>query len=148
MTRKNIFLITFLVILIGGYAIYLSGLFAKENIQIMHNIHGPRQRSGNTPNTAVVTFGFTHPYELTDVKVVSVKEWETNSSPVPLWHLISDSNSIPLKMMIYGQWIRGMKPAVAGVRTRPLLPGETYLLTVKAGARRFGQHEFHVPAEK
>jgi len=61
----------------------------------------------------------------------------------PVWHLISDSNSVPVKVFSYGQGIRGMKPAVAGSRAQPLETNVAYRLLVTAGKAK-GQHDFEI----
>jgi hypothetical protein len=53
---------------------------------------------------------------LTNVKVVVVTELATNQYAHPLWHLISDSNSIPVKGFNYVGARR------AGRASRPRLP--------------------------
>jgi hypothetical protein len=50
-----------------------------------------------------------------------------------MWHLISDSNSIPTKSITYGYPIKGMKQAVARSRPEPLAPDVDYVLFLEAG---------------
>ena len=56
-----------------------------------------------------------------------------NPLATPVWHLVSDSNSVPMRAFRYGQGIRGMKPAFKGVKPYPLMPGTVYRLIVSAG---------------
>jgi hypothetical protein len=146
MTKKNIFLLSLVVVLAGVYVIYFSGWFGTKNIQIMHDVH-PARRAVNarTPPQPIISFGFTREYQLTEVKVVAASALATNASALPVWHLSSESNSFPVKMIIYGQFIRGMKPFVANSRPQPLQPNETYRLFVKAGSRTEGEYEFKTP---
>ena len=156
MTKKNIFLLSLVVVLAGVYVIYFSGWFGTKNIQIMHDVHparravNPRRSSLPSANAGaavqpLISFGFTREYQLTEVKVVAASALATNASALPVWHLSSESNSFPVKMIIYGQFIRGMKPFVANSRPQPLQPNETYRLFVKAGSRTEGEYEFKTP---
>jgi hypothetical protein len=79
---------------------------------------GPRVKAGSA-NTAVMSFNLGHPYRLTEVKVVLLDDWLTNKSTLPCWHLISDSNSVPIRKFYYGVAIRGMKPSVANSWPQP-----------------------------
>ena len=102
----------------------------------------PRPRAAATGVEAqLVTFGFEREYKLTEIKVIPLKSLQTNQYPEIVWHLVSDSNSVPIKHFNYGQGIRGMKPVVTGVRPQPLLPNVTYRLFVQAGSLK-GQHDF------
>ena len=65
----------------------------------------------------------------------------TNAAAPALWHLVSDSNSVPVKGFLYGDYIRGMKPYVKGSRPQPLATNVTYRLFVKAGSLQ-GEHDF------
>ena len=47
---------------------------------------------------------------MTSLKVIPVQEIETNKHPHAIWDLVSDSNSIPTKDLMYGIPIRGMRP--------------------------------------
>src|ERR1700691_3626931 len=113
MTRKNWVLITVTLILAGIYAFYFTDWFKPKIIQISHTSRVIRRRFRfNEKDDAVtlpVTFGFDHRYKLTEIKVVPLAAWQTNKNALPIWHLISDSNSVPVENFIYGQNIRGMK---------------------------------------
>jgi hypothetical protein len=69
--------------------------------------------------------------------------WQTNQNVMPVWHLIFNSNSAPVKIFVYGQRIRGMKSEVPGAHAEPLQPDVTYRLFVTAGKAK-GQHDFEV----
>ena len=92
-----------------------------------------------------VAFGFDQKCRLTDLKVVVLDEWTTNKQAHPLWHMVAASNSVPSKAVIYGQWIRGMRPAVLGKRAEPLEVNVTYRLLIEAGSRT-GDCDFKLPA--
>jgi hypothetical protein len=139
-------LIAVALVLAGVYAVYFTDRFKPKIIQISHTSRPMRLalRPGqkNNPATIPIIFGFGHEYRFNDIKVVSVAALETNKDELPVWHLTSDSNSVPLKLFFYGQHIPGMKPAVPGMRPEPLQPGVTYRLFVKSGSAT-GQHDFH-----
>ncbi|HEX4342861.1 MAG TPA: hypothetical protein VH255_05695 [Verrucomicrobiae bacterium] len=147
MTKKNIVLTLCLVIMAAVWVIYFSGWFTKQNIEIMHNFHSQRKRAGsnNTSTAPVLSFGFSREYQLVELKVLSESALHTNAAPLPEWHLTSESNSVPLKMLIYGQWIQGMKPAVPNSRPHPLQPGQSYRLLVKTTTGQEGDYEFKSP---
>ena len=88
-----------------------------------------------------MAFFFTAKYKLTSVKVVPLDALKTNKYAHPIWHLISDSNSVPVKSIIYGVPIRGMKPDVKGARPAALEPNVPYRLLVEAGSLK-GEHDF------
>jgi hypothetical protein len=58
-----------------------------------------------------------------------------------LWHLVSDSNSVPVKTFFYGEYIRGMRPNLKGAGPEALQTNVTYRMFVRAG-KAAGQHDF------
>ena len=150
MTKKNIALTVLFVALVAVWVICFSGWFTKERIDVMLDLHTQRRRAGNnnTPDAPLATFGFNHPYQLVEVKVLSARALLTNAAPLPEWHLVSESNSVPVKMIIYGQWLQGMKPAFANTRPKPLQPGESYHLFIKAVSGEEGDYDFKMPPSK
>lgn len=145
MTKKNWLLTAALLVLATVYVIYFTDWFKPKTIHIFHvsraNTRMMRHQDGEQPDTIPVLFGLGYRYNLTEVKVYRLSEWETNHEALPLWHLISSSNSIPIKQFIYGQYIRGMKPAIPGMRPEPLEPDVTYHLILEAGHIK-GEHDF------
>jgi len=147
MNKKIVILSATAVLLAAVYVRFFTDWFAPKHIEISHTSRsnpglrwGARVRAGNA-NTAVVQFGLDSNYRLTDVKVMSVSELKTNPAALPMWHLVSDSNSIPIKTFPYGVAIGGMKPAVGNEWPRPLDPSATYHIYITAGAKT-GDHEF------
>lgn len=69
----------------------------------------------------------------------------TNKYASGVWHLVSDSNSVPVRAIVYGQPIRGMRPKVRGAWADPLEPATDYTLLLEAteGSARY---EFRTPA--
>jgi len=104
-----------------------------------------KQRARNiNPILPVVRFNLDRAYQLTEIKVVRLSEWQTNQLALPLWHLITDSNSIPTRRFNYGASLRGMKPIAPRVRPQPLETNVSYRLFLTAGSV-MGQHDFALP---
>ena len=146
MTKNGIFLIAIFVILAVLYVRFFTDWFNKETIQIIPQIRPGRAssipRPPGAPPVSPVSFAFDGKYRLTSVKVVAADDYATNKYANPLWYLISDSNSIPTKAIVYGFPIKGMKPAVPKARPDPLLPGIPYIMMVEAGKIK-AQTNFH-----
>src|SRR2546425_1253317 len=105
MTTKQWMLITLTVVL-AGFSLYLNkDWFGSENIQIYHRsrpaglIRRKRVDIPGVDNPAInpIVFGFGHKLRLTSIKVIPVSELATNKYPHPIWHLVSTSNSVPIK---------------------------------------------------
>jgi len=143
-----------LAVLLAGFSIYLNrDWFSKDGIHIFHRSRPSRgffRRNRATDDSASVvnpvTFGFDHKLKLKLVKVIPVSEIETNKYPHPIWQMVSDSNSIPVKDFNYGAHIPGMHPAVKGAIADPLEPGVNYRLIVETADYK-GEHDF-VPVAK
>lgn len=145
MKKKNLISLTALVVLVAAYAIFFTNWFKPRRIEIFHASRamvrgGARVKAGNA-NTRIVLFGLDGAYKLTDVKVVPLDELKTNPFALPVWHLVSDSNSVPIKEFPYGVAIRGMKPMIGREWPKPLETNETYRIFVAAGSVK-GQHDF------
>jgi hypothetical protein len=149
MTKKNWLLMIALVGLAGVYIFYFTDWFKPQIIHISHTSRPNRLRLRNNnaarPETTPVTFDLEPQCRPAEIKVVPLAAWQTNQNVMPVWHLIADSNSVPVKLFAYGQRIRGMKPEVPGARAEPLQPDVTYRLFVTAGKAK-GQHDFEVKA--
>jgi len=130
MNKKSWFLISVAFVLGAVYIIFFISWF-KPKVMLVADM----ERSGR------IHFNLGHPYNLTSVRVVSVSALESNKYALPVWELKSDSNSAPTEVFFYGQWIRGMKPAVKGTRPERLEPGTKYRLFVEAGSLK-AQHDF------
>ena len=143
MTKKNWLLISVAVVLAAVYVIFFTDWFKPATVRIFHTnraMHSRFQRNGGMPS---LIFGLDRQLKLTDVKLVSLAALHTNQNSLPLWHLVSDSNSVPVKSFFYGQFIRGLKPAVSGSRPQPLETNVTYRLIVEAGKIK-GEHDFEL----
>ena len=132
-------------VVLGGFSLYLNrDWFMPDRIQIYHRSRPMRVRPGRSadlPAYTPVFFGFLFKLKLTDIKVVAVSDLETNKYPHVVWHLLSDSNSLPTKGFVYGGNVPGMRPAMKGVAADPLEPGVKYRLLVEAHSKK-GQHDF------
>jgi len=147
MTRKIRIMIV-LAVLLGGFSLYLNqDWFRKDGIQIYHRSRPARlgmfRRRNKVDDSPIdpIVFGFNHKYRLTSLKIVPLSDIETNKYPLPVWHLVSDSNSVPVKDFSYGMQIGGMHPARKGVAPDPLLPGAKYRLFVETASLK-AEHDF------
>ena len=140
-----------LAALAGIYVFCFSDWFRPRIIHISHVSRALRSRAGKPPRapaeTVPVSFSFDCPYQPTEIKVVLLAAWQTNRNVLPVWHLIASSNAAPIKTFVYGQRIRGLKPAVPGAHAEPLEPNTTYRLFVAAGSAT-GQHDFETKAAR
>jgi hypothetical protein len=157
MTKKTLVLISVAVILGAVYVINFTSLFQKAEINILPQIRPPRAKA-RVPagDTAVypVTFAFDKKYAFTEIRVVAEADEKTNKFPHAVWHLISDSNSVPIKAVSYGAPLAGMKPKIPKKRAEALEPEVPYILYVEArnpggktafGKTRFQTHELVQP---
>ena len=145
MTRTKLIGAVILILGLGGICLYMNrDSFARAPIQITHRaspwLEGRRPKRLAELGTPVV-FSFNNFYEFTEIKVVRAAEAETNKYAPALWNLISESNSIPLTSLTYGQGVRGMRPATKGDRPDPLESGVNYRLMVKT-TKGDAQHDF------
>lgn len=149
MNKKITFQIILLVALASGGIYLLVGMFKPVPIQILCDIHASRIAPRNAQAARDrppfdVAFGFDQKYTLTELKVVALDEWTTNKQAHPLWHMISATNAIPIRAVIYGQGIRGMRAAVLGTHAEPLQANVAYRLLIEAGAHT-GECDFKLP---
>lgn len=146
MTKKNVIVLAISVLAVAAIYYYLyRDSFHKEHIQISHTVR-PTTWALTHPNnsdepTRLVMFGFEHSYRLTSVKVMVLADLETNKYAHPIWDLISESNSAPIKGIYYGEHIRGMHPSVKGAKPGELASNVPYRLIVQAG-NLTGEHDF------
>jgi hypothetical protein len=151
--NKIIFRIALLAVLLIGGIYYLEGFFKPAQIQILYDIHPEKIYRGKNSHAAKnqnptqfdVAFGLDQKYELTSLKIVPLDEWATNKQAHPLWHLISESNSVPIKAIIYGRKINGMHTAINGTKPEMLQINVFYHLLIEAGSRE-GECDFKLPA--
>jgi hypothetical protein len=142
MTKKNIWLVALLLILVGTYVIFFTDWFKPRVIKIGDTARPLRHLHAKN-DLPYILFIMEGRYQLTELKVVPLLEYQKNSMTTPLWHLVSDSSSVPLKEFIYGEHIRGMKPPFDGDEPQPLQTNVTYRLFVSAGGIS-GTHDFKI----
>jgi hypothetical protein len=130
MRKRDLIWLGALLVLGGIYIRYFAHRFEKPAIGILAS-YRPSRRADES--AFPVFFTLNGEYKLTSLKVIPLLEGKFNPQAAPVWHLISDSNSVPIRAFRYGQGIRGMKPALKGVRPDPLTPGVAYRLVVSAG---------------
>jgi len=150
MTKKQWIWLAVLILLIGWYIVAFTHWGERTGMQISHGtdtkpagVIRPRAAGVNV-TTANVRFNLNQAYRLTEVKVVRLADWQTNQYTLPVWHLISETNSVPTRRFYYGVPIRGMKPAVDKLMPKPLEPDVVYRLFLTAGEVK-GQHDFSAP---
>lgn len=146
-TKKKILIGLAVVIVAGIYAYVYSDWFLPAKVQIFHRVSAPRpsrkalRRASVGPLPPVVAFGFDRKLKLTRVKVVPLAAWQADPKTLPVWHLVSESNSMPVKGFMYGDRILGMVPYVKDSRPQPLETNVTYRLLIEADLGQ-GQHDF------
>ncbi len=143
MTKKNIFLLLLTLVLAAVYVVYFTDLFAPKTFQVFHTLRGFRPQLQRKNPFPPLTFSMNRRLSLTELKVVPLNEWTTNNHALPLWHLVTTSNSVPMKNFTYGQFIPGLHPAVKG--THPGMPetNVVYRLFITAGAFKV-EHDFEL----
>jgi hypothetical protein len=146
--RKKLWIAAGVLVVAGLLAYIYRDAFRPQEILITHRVVvGPPIRGLSRTNQDLkipqVAFGLDRKYKLTEIKVISLTALETGTKMVPLWHVISDSNSVPVKAFAYGAHIRGLRPLVKNACALPLEPNINYRLQVWAG-RQAGQHDFSV----
>jgi hypothetical protein len=131
-----------ILIVVGGLFIYLNrDWFQRRPIQISHRLYRFARRFGGAESPTPVMFEFDRRLKLTSIKIVSVADAQTNKYPQPLWHMITGSNSVPTKGVVYGMDVPGMHSAVKGSNADPLDPSQKYRLLLEAGSLK-AQHDF------
>ncbi|HEV2320675.1 MAG TPA: hypothetical protein VGV18_13040 [Verrucomicrobiae bacterium] len=142
MEKKNTLLVAVLLVLVLVYVAFFTDWFRPRMIKLFYttrHIEYYRAR----PDLPYVLFGLEGNYRLTEVKVVSLDDLKGNPNPLPQWHLISKSNSVPIRMFTYGEHIHGMRAAFKGEEAQALMTNEMYRLFVSAGKAR-GQIDFKI----
>ena len=142
MDKKNTLLVVVLLVLVLVYAIFFTDWFKPHVISMFYTTRAIEHFRARQ-DIPYVLFGLEGRYRLTEVKVVSLVDLQKNPGAPPLWHLVSDSNSVPIKMFVYGEHIHGMKPAIRGEVPEPLETNQIYRMFVSAGHTK-GQIDFRL----
>lgn len=119
------------------YVVFFTDLFRKQSMQIIPTHRPGRASAIPRPRDSAavypISFRFNRNYRFTSIKVVNAAEYATNKNTLPMWHMVSDSNSTPQNTIVYGlPKIPGMRPAVARSKPQPLEAGVEYLLLIEA----------------
>ena len=132
MTRKDIVLVSFTAVLAVVYLIFFTGTFHKPILRI---VMAPPRLMAAAAHQAVFppAFDLIYKQKLTSVKVVPLHGGKFNNATLPAWHLVSTSNSVPTKAVVYGIHIPGMIPARSNAEPQALQAGIKYRLLVQAG---------------
>ena|ERR1700733_14371915 len=131
MQKKEMTWTVVLVALIGVSLLVNRNHFAKAQMIINPSLR-PARRADAT--VWPVFFALNDDFRLTSVKVLPFDGDKFDPLARPVWHLVSDSNSVPTRAFRYGQSIQGMKPALKDVRPDALEPGVVYRILVEAGS--------------
>jgi hypothetical protein len=145
MTKKNIWLVSLLVLVLGVYVCFFTDWFKPRIIKI-GDTSRPLRRFHARNDLPYVLFILAGRFQLTEVKVVPLADFQKNSATPPVWHLVSHSGSVPVKEFAYGQHIRGMNPAFEGDDAQPLTTNVEYRLFVTAG-NAHGSHDFEIKGQ-
>jgi len=143
MTKKTLMLILFAISLATVYAVWFSDWFKPKKVEIYHTNRGLHANPARGNALRNLIFGVRPRTRITELKVVSLAALETNKNALAVWHLVSDSNSVPLKTFFYGERIGGMRPAISGVQAEALETNVSYRMFITAGNAK-GQHDFEL----
>ena len=137
MDKKNTLLVIVLLALVSVYIVFFTGLFKPHVIKVFYTTReiGHFRARRDLPYICFVLGG---KCRLNEIKVVS-----KNDPGAPLWHLVSDSNSVPVALFVYGEHIHGMRPEIKGEQAQDLDTNQVYQLFVSAG-RAHGQLDFRL----
>ena len=136
--RDKVVILSLALVILG---VAYFGLFSgcrTESMQIsaLNRPHrrGDKAETGITP-IYPVTFNFNRKYKVSSIKVVAADDLKTNKYPYALWHLVADPETkpSPLKAIMYGQEVRGLKPKIPGAAADPLNPDAEYVIFIEAG---------------
>jgi hypothetical protein len=144
MTKNNWMLAILAVVLATVYVIYFTDWFRPKTVTLFHTYRDLGVRAARQQGALpALRFSSNRQLQYTEIKVVSCADMATNKNPFALWHLISETNSVPVKWFFYGQWIGGMHPAVKGTHPQVLETNVMYRLLITAG-KITGQHDFEL----
>jgi len=135
MSRKEIWLLVLAGLLGAAYLHFFAHWFRAPGIQIV--LAPPRHlRPGSAAAVLPPAFDLKQKYQLTSVRVAPLVDGKVNKFTPVAWHLVSKSNSVPVRGFVYGTPIPGMHPAVAGAAPEALKPDTAYRLFLEAGSLR------------
>lgn len=133
---KRTFLAALAVALAALYVWRFTGWFRDRSMHIIAQVRPAPAHARGAAEVQPIVFALDKKYRLTSVKVFPLSAIQSNPDAVPIWHLRSDSNSLPVKAITYGQVVPGMVSvstvtSLAGGQPR-LEPGRDYRLVVES----------------
>lgn len=131
MQKKEITLVAFLLVLGVVYLAFFTDFMRKKTLTIVPSVRPERGIAAGTP--LPVYFKLGRSSELTSLKVIPLQGTNFDAHTPPIWYLVANTNTGPVKLFQYGVPIRGMHPAIPKARPEPLEPGRAYRLVVSAG---------------
>ena len=146
MTKNAVAMVCVAVVLAGIYIYYFTDLINPPIIQIISQSRPVAPQRWSRSRVQPVSFKLDGKYRLTSLKVVALESYRTNKYAIPVWHLVSPSNSVPINGFIYGMSIQGMKPAKTNTRPDRLEPDHTYRIIIEAGRAR-GHDDFKTSSQ-
>jgi hypothetical protein len=154
MQKREIAWVVVLLLLIGAYIVFFSNWGQKREIRVVASIRPSlpmgRRRGGAPAVTNAlpyrVIFELDGSYKLTGLELTEVDTQHTNAAEHVLWHMVSKSNSLPVKVFQYGQPIKGLEPDIEGVQPEPLAPGGIYRMEVSTRSLKGASPPFMIPA--
>jgi hypothetical protein len=131
MQKREIIWIAVLAVVGLAYYHFFGGRFAQKPLSIHASLRPARHGEAAV---YPVYFTLNDDFKLTRVKVVPLEDdGQVDPSTMPVWDLVSDSNSAPTRAFFYGQHIKGMKPALSNVQPDALTPGVVYRIQLSSG---------------
>lgn len=115
--------------LLAGYVYFFTGWLKRPAIPIRQAL--PRMVAAANQPIPPAAFDLISKYKLTSVKVVPLRDGKFSKYTPPMWSLVTKSNSVPIKGIVYGDAIPGM---TVQTNAQPLHPGVVYRLLVDAGS--------------
>ena len=125
--KELIWLGLLLLLLCGVYARYFTSV--KKPI----SINASWRPDMNANGALILMFTLNDDVRRTSLKFFPLEYCKFNPLSRPVWNLVADTDPAPIRAFAYGQRIRGLKPALSGVRADPLTPGASYRLVLAAG---------------
>jgi len=142
MDKKSTLLVVVLLALVSVYIVFFTDWFKPHVIKLFYTTR-PMTDVRRREDLPYVCFILSGKYRLNEIKVVSDDDLKSNPGAPPLWHLVSDSSSVPVALFTYGQHIHGMKPEIKGEEPQDLETNKMYHLFVSAG-RAHGELDFRL----
>jgi hypothetical protein len=130
MQKKEFMWIALLVGLAFLYVHFFTNWFVKQTMVITPS---RRPAFGADATVESVVFTLNGEYKIKNLQVLQLEDdGKFNPHGHQLWHLISNSNSAPTQLIVYGRHVRGMKQASDNSAPEPLQPDVGYRILVDA----------------